>query len=51
MTEAFLPAEQKLFLRAVEVQPRPAFNWGFALSLAGNIAFWGWLLSFLVQVW
>ena len=52
MTEAFLPPEQKLFLRAVEVQPnRGSFNWRLVLALAGNLALWGWGLSFLLQVW
>lgn len=47
--EAFLPAEQKLFLRAVEVQPRP-FNWGLVLAFAFNVAAWGGIAVLLWRI-
>lgn len=52
MTEAFLPPEQKLFLRAVEVQPnRGSFNWRLVLAFAVNVAAWGGVVAVLARWW
>lgn len=52
MTESFLPPEQKLFLRAVEVQPkRESFNWGILLVFLFNFAAWGGVVAVLARWW